>query len=53
MNYSESFYKSTARDYDMSVDDIKYIARGAKGDEDIYELLEKEIQYRGEKWNKN
>lgn len=49
MNYSESFLNHTAYDYDITVDQVKHIARKCNEDgydedgNDFYDLLENYI----------
>ena len=50
MSYSESFLQNTAADYDMTVDQVKHIARQCDKDGNgFYDLLENYIDEQSQK----
>lgn len=46
MSYSESFLISTARDYGMTVNQVKLITRGCASTSEFYNALEHELANR-------
>lgn len=45
MRHTKSFIENTAKDYDMSVDEVRYVTKNAS-DEEFYPLLEEFIKDR-------
>ena len=44
MTYSESFLRSTAQDYDMTVEQVRLVTRYCETTTSFYEALEAEIK---------
>ena len=49
MKHSDSFLRSTAQDYDMTVEQVKLVTAGCETANEFYDSLEQEIKRRATK----
>ena len=49
MKHSDSFLRSTAQDYDMTVEQVKLVTAGFETANEFYDSLEQEVKHRATK----